>query len=74
MGKEGKDEKVSDPCRCGHGGPLLTCSMVLGLRLLVAPTQVQWREFPALLRNSITFNRLWKAFDDVDVSEDRCGM
>ena len=52
----------------------MTCSMVLGLRLLVAPTQVQWREFPALLRNSITFNRLWKAFDDVDVSEDRCGM
>jgi len=33
--------------------------------------KVQWREFPALLRNSITFNRLWKAFDDVDVSEDR---
>lgn len=32
---------------------------------------VQWREFPALLRNAIVFNRLWKLFDDVDVSEDR---
>lgn len=32
---------------------------------------VRWREFPALLRNSIVFNRLWQAFDDVDLSEDR---
>jgi len=33
--------------------------------------EVRWREFPALLRNAIVFNRLWRAFDDVDLSEDR---
>lgn len=41
------------------------------LRTGATNEMVQWREFPALLRNSIVFNRLWKAFDDVDISEDR---
>lgn len=33
--------------------------------------RVQWREFPALLRNTIVFNKLWTAFDDIDTSDDR---